>query len=183
MLLIICLNFWSALNGSGSCTRWSLQVPSKRNSLFQSILFCDQGDRVCSKERAQLSLHSDYVMKTSHKLLTEHDRSDYHNIYTKQFLPHSMSTVCVRRDGNKGGRSCSRAGDFEQFPDGTGTVCFICLMEKVDLSFQPFRKGFFSLSWKCLTSPGSFLPVTHEIKIFINSQNFFIVSSAETGGQ
>lgn len=61
-----------------------------------------------------------------------------------------------------------RAGDFEQSPDGTGTVCFICLTKKVDLSFQPFREGFFSLSWKCLTSSGSFLTVTHEIKIFIN---------------
>lgn len=79
-----------------------------------------------------------------------------------------MTTVCVRRDGNKGGRSCTRAGDFEQFPDGTGTVCFIYLTKKVDLSFQPFREGFFSLSWKCLTSPGSFLTVSHEIKIFIN---------------
>lgn len=87
---------------------------------------------------------------------------------TKQFLSHSMTTPCGRRDGSKGGRSCTRAGDFEQLPDGTGTVCFIYLMKKVDLSFQPFREGFFSLSWKCLTLPGSFLTVTHEIKIFIN---------------
>lgn len=62
---------------------------------------------------------------------------------------------------------CSGAGDFEQLPDGTGAVCFICRMKKVDLSFKSFRQGFFSLSWKCLTLPGGFLTVTHEIKIFI----------------
>lgn len=58
--------------------------------------------------------------------------------------------------------------DFGQLPDGTCALCFICLLEKVDLSFKSSREVFFSLSWKCLTLPGTFLTVTHEIKIFIN---------------
>jgi len=33
-----CFNFWSALNWSGSWTRWSLYIPSNQNILFHSIL-------------------------------------------------------------------------------------------------------------------------------------------------
>jgi len=72
----------------------------------------------------------------------------------------------AREEGS--GWPCTGAGAFKQLPDGTSTVQFICVMKKVDLSFRSFRQGFISLSWKCLTSPGSFLTVTHEIKIFIS---------------
>ena len=72
----------------------------------------------------------------------------------------------AREEGN--GWPCTGAGGFEQLPDGTSAICFICLVKKVDLSFKSFIQGFFSLSWKCLTLPGGFLTVTHEIKIFIS---------------
>lgn len=120
---------------------------------------------MCSKERGQLSLPSDHVRKTSHKLLPEHDSSNHPH----KPIPATLHEHRVCEEGWEQGRKVlHRAGDFEQLPDGTGTVCFIYLMKKEDLSLQPFIKGFFLLSWKCLTLPGSFLTVTHEIKIFIN---------------
>lgn len=132
-----------------------------------------KGQRAYSRERSQLSLPSDDARKTSHKALTEHDSSNcLYKTNSAMLLEHFMCECTQRRDRKReegSGWLYTGAGAVKPPPDGTGSVwCFICLAKKADLSLNSFRQGFFSLFWKCLTVPGCFLTVTHEIKIFIS---------------